>query len=623
MFIFTLGAKIKNLIQNFKTRVLTDFGLFEAESCLDTQLTELNDQNLLDNASLVITPNAYKETLLYSVVPSDATGDMDVIRATRATRVNSDGLIEEVPYNLFIRSEEFGDWTKTASLTTINNTITAPNGTLTAETLRIGVSTSPTRYRVYQFFPLPINTYTASFYLKKANHRWIQLNFVSSIFGVSWANFDLEDGVIGNKGTTSIATITDVGNGWYRCTLQGTSTTSTSSTACEIVVINNTNGGAYPTYQSTVEEDVCYVWGAQLVFGTEPKEYLPVSTGFNIPRIDYSNGSCPSILVEPQRTNLISHSSNVGVSPWNALGTEVLLFPNEAIAPDGTMTAARYLTNEGLGRSRYLVDIQPNTTYTVSFWAKNISMTQGTSTVTVTGTINYNYIPLINTTTWTRISYTFTSTNTAVASANYRLIQSGNIGGEILLWGAQLEVGTNATSYIPTVASTVTRNADIIRNASATDLIGQTEGTVFIDYNKVLAPETSRNIISFTDGTANNQLEIWDGVGAGNFGMIRYTLRTDTIFKSTGLGQTSISPSGRYKICLTYLFTPSNMNVRFFINGVKIRDDNFSFTAFNNLLSVIGLGNRNNTFVGMGSHKIDYISKTSISDAQAIQLTTL
>jgi hypothetical protein len=70
--------------------------------------------SLLSQASLVVTPNAYKEGKLYSVIPSDGSGDFTFTRATTATRVNSDGLVELVPYNLFRRSEEFdnGYWTK-------------------------------------------------------------------------------------------------------------------------------------------------------------------------------------------------------------------------------------------------------------------------------------------------------------------------------------------------------------------------------------------------------------------------------------------------------------------------------------------------------------------------------
>jgi hypothetical protein len=48
--------------------------------------------SLLNSASLVVTPNAYKEGTLYSVIPNTTLGDMTVVRATTATRVNSAGL---------------------------------------------------------------------------------------------------------------------------------------------------------------------------------------------------------------------------------------------------------------------------------------------------------------------------------------------------------------------------------------------------------------------------------------------------------------------------------------------------------------------------------------------------
>jgi len=70
--------------------------------------------SLLDKASLIVTPNAYKESKLYSVVPNTTLGDMDVVRATTATRVNSAGLIEVVPRNLYLFSNDFtnANWTK-------------------------------------------------------------------------------------------------------------------------------------------------------------------------------------------------------------------------------------------------------------------------------------------------------------------------------------------------------------------------------------------------------------------------------------------------------------------------------------------------------------------------------
>ena len=111
MMFFSLGAKIKNLVQAFKERVLNTQGQFEAEACLDATLTNLDNKGVLDSASLVVTPNGYKETLLYAVEPN------------------------EVGTNFFRWSEEFDNvaWINGSIQTrTANNTI-APNNTLTAD----------------------------------------------------------------------------------------------------------------------------------------------------------------------------------------------------------------------------------------------------------------------------------------------------------------------------------------------------------------------------------------------------------------------------------------------------------------------------------------------------------
>ena len=103
--------------------------------------------SLLDTASLIVTPNGYKEGTLYSVIPSDGSGDMSVVRATTATRVNSAGLVELVPYNLLQYSEQIdnADWLKSNSPIITTNIAIAPNGTMTADGIQ---SPSGTNYKV-------------------------------------------------------------------------------------------------------------------------------------------------------------------------------------------------------------------------------------------------------------------------------------------------------------------------------------------------------------------------------------------------------------------------------------------------------------------------------------------
>ena len=834
MMLFTLGAKIKNLIQAFKERVLGDLGQFEAESCLNTQLTQLDNQSLLDSASLVVTPNGYKETLLYAVEPNEVVtnlvlrsqdftqsvwskggativsstrtapdgtatatelsdvnasntpgvpiqsgivatstnivfsiytknvsstvprrfllrnataatnfftlpfdysstgnlgngwfsedvgngwfrlsfvrtigisvgdaltiyygrtgaapvgatdvwqvwgaqlvpgstitdyisttdrqiingtiGDMSVTRATTATRVNSDGFIEQVPYNLFQRSEEFEQaiWTKTA-VSIIQNTQISPIGNLTADTLRIGVDASSVRHRLFQqLFTQSGTTYTTSYYLKKANHRWIQLNYVSdTVFGISnWANFDLENGVIGNTGPGAIATITDVGNGWYRCTLQAIAITSINTTSCEIIVINNTNSGRYPSYQSTIAEDVCYVWGAQLVTGSSAKDYFPTTNRFNVPRIDYSNGSCPSILVEPQRTNLVVQNQNMTVSPWiyqNANGVST-----NDLNPSGQNSSNRInLLLSGFSSVRQAIPSLNNTTYTISCFFKKIPGFDNSFEMRYTNELvvpnNFNAIAFINPNTktatfslfgtngtgisgsitgkvdlypndWFRVSMTFTSGSAAAnVNALFRPAILINSTASVLIWGAQLELGTNVTSYIPTVASTVTRNADVITNTNASTLIGQTEGVIYIQTSRQVITSTGGWIFRIDDNTENNRLGIFSLANTGNLAVniSRSGVGLDIMTYNNFL---SLTNQGNAKIALAY----KNGDFALAVNGAIVATSSNSGTIpFMNSCrsSTIGGG-----LIPNQSTNCISLFKTRLTNTQLQQLTTL
>jgi hypothetical protein len=116
-------------------------------------------------------------------------------------------------------------------------------------------------------------------------------------------NFDLENGVVG--GVVGAVGYRfnyhiDFGNGWYRCTISATATATASGNGfllfnyfnrLQIRVETNSLGGVY-------------LWGAQLVEGSSALTYQKTVDRLDIPRIDYTGGGCPSILLEPQRTNL-------------------------------------------------------------------------------------------------------------------------------------------------------------------------------------------------------------------------------------------------------------------------------------------------------------------------------
>jgi hypothetical protein len=79
----------------------------------------------------------------------------------------------------------------------------------------------------------------------------------------------------------------------------------------------------------------------------------------------------------------------------------------------------------------------------------------------------------------------------------------------IFVWGAQVEASPIATSYIPTTTASVTRNKDDISLTGASDLIGQSEGTLYVEVDFRTVTGTGQYILIASDGASNNRLLIW------------------------------------------------------------------------------------------------------------------
>ena len=273
---------------------------------------------------------------------------------------------------------------------------------------------------------------------------------------------------------------------------------------------------------------------------------LVSSVASNIPRIDYTGGGCPSILLEPLRTNLLLDSDTV----------ETQTITTTAVAN------------------------------TLSFY--------GTGTITLSGTFAGH---LEGTGETNRVSLTFTPTDGSLVLTVSDYCVNG-----------QLEVGSYATSYIPTTTSTVTRNADVLSrdNIYTNNLIVAGGGTWFV------------HLINNTAFTADSNL----GAIYLDTSSVGYTnglmLRKETAGRIRL--QTYVSTTGSFIYTTTtdtvkILFKWNGANADVFVNGTKaVSATPFTPTTMQYLAT-------NNVIYAL--IKETMLFPKQLTDAQCIALTTL
>ena len=519
-----------------------------------------------DDASLIMYPSGYKEDKIYSLKPTDGSGDLTFTRASTATRVNAEGLIEEMPYNKITYSNDFSNaaWIKTNSTITANTT-TSPDGTQNASTLVI----SSSGYLLRQ--------YTASV---SAGGSW-----ALSIFAKNQITNFLRFGGATPSGTDTYS-IQDVGNGWYRHSLVRTFASAYASFNLQLIIN---------------EVGTHYIYGGQIEQGSTAKTYFPTTDRLNVPRIDYTGGGCGKLLLEPQRTNLNTYSEDI---PQNYLATEISDTFGYSTSPNGLQTSTR-LQLSNLGSSRYVHTltgiVSSGTSYNFSCYYKG---TQGETAymyaLPVGGTAITKAITFTGE--WQRENLTFT----AGSASNYVYIVDSRQGGDASdfeVWGAQLEQGSYATSIINTAGAAVTRLADAASKTGISSLIGQTEGTLFIDFVFQQSPTAQSHIWL---GSAGSEIGIY-----GNSQVIFYSSGGVSIIAGTFVsGQ-------RYKLAFAYKANDYSA----YVNGVQKGTDTSASVPTTSSLYVNSYSN----FTEIQKKQVNQVQlyKTRLTNAELATLTTL
>jgi len=467
---------------------------------------------LIDKASLLMVPSTYEAGKLYNVLPSgnrapDSTdqnsgydqtrADFDFDRGSNAaaSRINSFGLIEKYRENLLVQSNQFDTTWGKVNISTTNGQ-EGYDGTNNAWKIE-GTGSAAFSYLLQSESNNIVKT--RSVYAKAGSVSYLGIWGSGSNFGY----FDLSNGTLDNISGSSAIThsITDVGNGWYRCEF----TTTGSTSSFYIVASANANGTSLST------GDYIYIQSAQLESGLVATEVLTsgATTGkagvlVDLPRINYdANGENGSLLLEPSRQQLFNYSEYFG--DWGvSAGT---LTANSATSPEGVKNAYLFTEDTTTGYHRFAKNSGgSNSTKTFSVFAKWaggsgrkwLTMDNGPICYFdlengVKGNVGANCTADIEDygNGWYRCYFTHTNSITGtlyIGSSNTNGGAGNHLGnGEnaFYLYGAQAEDGaTYASSYIPNHSGTggVTRAADSCSVTGASDVIGQTEGTLYAEF---------------------------------------------------------------------------------------------------------------------------------------------
>ena len=544
-----------------------------------------------DEASLVMIPSGYKNQKVYSVKPLDGSGDLTFSRASSATRVASNGLIEKVRTNLFTYSQLFSNaaWTKTGL--TLTGSQTDPNGGTTAF---LATATATSSSYFYQ------STTTAgcvSIYAKAGTRS--KFSIINGLFAQG-AEFNLATQTTIVSGAGSLAKIESVGGGWFRCSV------FLSSITDAIIALDEVYGGGVTVGQtmsfSFAQHETGNVATAYIATTSAAVSVGPVS---GLPRLDYLNSTCPRLLLEPQRTNLQTNSENGTGTNWgNSLRVNVTA--NQVASPDGYVNADSIADTAANGTHWFETSFSATsgTAYTLSFFAKANTLSQVTiygfsdngvfalqqaifnvsngTVVSNTGGGTTNVVNYGNG--WYRVSLTLTAGATATGYLGFGLAKNGSSsytgnGSSLYMWGIQLEASAYMTSYIPTLGTSVTRVADAASKTGISSLIGQTEGTLFVDLTEV-------NDLDFPEITIDNNNNtdriVLTRSAAGNWGIFVASSAASTY----SVYSTTSSSSGKF--ALAY----SSAGYTLYRNGVQIVTGTYNLPT---ALSAVRLNGRSSS----------------------------
>ena len=332
----------------------------------------------------------------------------------------------------------------------------------------------------------------------------------------------------------------------------------------------------------------------------------------NVPRLDYTNSTCPKLLLEPQRVNRITQSNNFSHADWSKISfgpgsSDPVVTANYATSPFGSNDAWRLQAT--IGSSGFsLLQQAPfiSGQHTASLWVKSNT----SSNQSVYFRASTSATPVTVTPTWTRISVT-ESQGDYLTIGLRDIAGQANVSIDISIYAGQLENGAYPTSIIPTTTAAVTRLADACSKTGISSLIGQTEGTIYFEAQRDNSDQDFR--VQISDGTTSNWLFVSIETGLN----IRAFCISGGNFQFSTYSASPVS-NARHKVAMAY----ANNDVKVYVDGIAlITITSGSIPATSRL--DFGSSSPGNVAVTPSLTSQALLFKTRLTNAQLAELTAL